>query len=472
MASYQVQDPTGGMHVIEGPEGASPDEVLSQAQSLIPKPGQIESFARGAANNFPLAPQAIAGGEALTGLGDEGGYTKNLSDWNQKAATAKAAHPVTYGAGAMTGAVAPLLIPGVGEALEASPIAGNALYGGLNAISNKDLTKDAAGTVKEAALGSGIGGATAGLLGKVFPKAATFEAQAQNKGLQSTGIGQKFLGEMKPEELAASKNFVMDNDLVGVNKEEVLQKALQKQKELGESLSNIGKSVESAGVKADYEDWNGAIKKLSDKLAGTSDTEYKTIKDLAPRYSEAMDDITNALSKDPSWASIQKLKQKFGEVAFDNMGEVKDKPAADTYFTLRDMLTNLTKKAQENPDLPNEYKQALAGYHTIDPVIEGLQKAVGAERAGTGGHAAGHGFLPRLIRSLPGQNNPGTNLATAGLATMISPHLGPLMALPTLTNPAIQSKAFSAAARQLPGIKQGASQELTDFLESKFGRKQ
>lgn len=33
---YQVKDPQGQLHVIEGPEGASPDEVLSHAQQVIP----------------------------------------------------------------------------------------------------------------------------------------------------------------------------------------------------------------------------------------------------------------------------------------------------------------------------------------------------------------------------------------------------------------------------------------------------
>jgi len=33
---YQVKDPQGNIHEIEGPEGASPDEVMKQAQSLMP----------------------------------------------------------------------------------------------------------------------------------------------------------------------------------------------------------------------------------------------------------------------------------------------------------------------------------------------------------------------------------------------------------------------------------------------------
>lgn len=34
---YQVQDPQGQVHEIDGPDGASPDEIIKQAQSLIPK---------------------------------------------------------------------------------------------------------------------------------------------------------------------------------------------------------------------------------------------------------------------------------------------------------------------------------------------------------------------------------------------------------------------------------------------------
>ncbi len=33
---YQVKDPQGQLHVIDGPEGATPDEVMAQAQKLVP----------------------------------------------------------------------------------------------------------------------------------------------------------------------------------------------------------------------------------------------------------------------------------------------------------------------------------------------------------------------------------------------------------------------------------------------------
>lgn len=40
---YQVKDPSGQLHVIEGPEGASPDEVLAQAQKVIPSSTKPEA---------------------------------------------------------------------------------------------------------------------------------------------------------------------------------------------------------------------------------------------------------------------------------------------------------------------------------------------------------------------------------------------------------------------------------------------
>lgn len=43
---YQVKDPQGAMHVIEGPEGATPDQVIAQAQKLIPSQKNPGIFGR------------------------------------------------------------------------------------------------------------------------------------------------------------------------------------------------------------------------------------------------------------------------------------------------------------------------------------------------------------------------------------------------------------------------------------------
>jgi hypothetical protein len=165
-----VTDPTLLAQLNAPGSGLKPvtDPALLQ-QLNAPDPGVLAAAGRGAANNFPLAPQAIAG---LS----QGDYSQNLTDWNAKAQAAKAAHPYAYGTGAVAGAVAPLAIPGVGEALEAAPVLGNAALGAANAISNTDLTKDPSKIAKEAAIGGVVGGAVgkgAQLLGGAMEGTAT-----------------------------------------------------------------------------------------------------------------------------------------------------------------------------------------------------------------------------------------------------------------------------------------------------------
>lgn len=92
MARYNVKDPSGQTHVIEGPDDATPDQIIEQAQRLIPS-GQpqaqpslaqnISSYARpaletlgsmggaiaGAGVGIPTGPGAIASSIAGGGLG-------------------------------------------------------------------------------------------------------------------------------------------------------------------------------------------------------------------------------------------------------------------------------------------------------------------------------------------------------------------------------------------------------------------
>ena len=44
---YQVQDPNGNIHIIEGPDGATPEQIMAQAQQIIPSSAQetTEQFA-------------------------------------------------------------------------------------------------------------------------------------------------------------------------------------------------------------------------------------------------------------------------------------------------------------------------------------------------------------------------------------------------------------------------------------------
>ncbi len=168
MGGSEMNLPAG--YTLETPAAPS----LPAGYELEQAPGELESFARGAGNNFPLAPQAIA---TLA----PGGYSQNLADWNAKAAEAKAANPISYGAGAVTGTVAPFAIPGIGPgmsaALKAEPVLANAGLGALSAISNTDLLKNPGDAVKDAAIGGTIG-AGIGKLGSMLPGGEDILAKA------------------------------------------------------------------------------------------------------------------------------------------------------------------------------------------------------------------------------------------------------------------------------------------------------
>lgn len=449
------------------PEGYQVEEApsepnLPQGYQLEETPGHLETFGRAAANNFPLAPQAIASGEAF--FGDKG-YSQNLADWNAKAKEAKAAHPVTYGAGAVTGAAAPLLIPGVGEVMASAPLTSNALLGAAGAISNTDLAQNPKEALKQAAIGAGLGAATAGAVKAFTPEASTLENIASKEALKSTGVAPSLLGRLEPEEKQALGNFIKQNDLVNMDKEKALEKALEIEDQIGSKIGEIGKQSKDLGLVANPDNHLNAAIGLDQKARELSTLANPEARKLARAYAAGRDDVMG-LGNQPGWDAIQGLKKQYGKIAFGPNGEIKNQANADTYFALSGMLKGIAKDAQSNAGLSSEYKDALQGYHQIQPVIKGLTKMAGRESAGSHG---GHGLVG-LIRSLPGQNNPAINIPTAlALTAAGHPHLGIAASLPTILNPAVRSDVAQAAANNLPKIRQGMNQELIDFLSQRYG---
>lgn len=437
------------------------DDPLFSSEPAPQQIGGLESFGRGAANNFPLAPQAIAGGEALVG---DKGYSENLSDWNAKAQAAKAANPKTYGAGAVTGAVAPLLIPGVGEALEASPIAGNALYGAANAISNTDLSKNPKEALKQAAIGGGLGAVSSKLAGALTPEASTLENAANKAALKSINLPSGELVDMTPVERGSLAQFLRENGMVGMDKEKALNNARDLLDDYGTKIGDLGDRSQELGLSMNPAEHYQAVQGLIEKSQQYSQLANREAKSLARNYKSGAQDILS-LPENPKWSDIQRLKDQYGGLAFKSTGEVKDEAAKDTYFTLKDMLSGIAQKAHENENMPAEYKTALAGYSKMHPVVSGLEKAVDAELRG-GGHGSGHGIIG-LIKKMPGPLR--TAIGAAGLATG-HPHYAMAAALPEMMNPALHSQAFGAMARNAPALRQGLTQELSDFLSSKYNK--
>lgn len=146
--------------------------------------GALMAAGRGALRNVPFAQQAVAGLE-------NGPYEENLSDLTSKAEAAKSTHPYAYGAGAVGGAMGPMLIPGVGEAMAAGYVpamAGGAAIGAAQSLSDTPLTKDPGHIAKTAAEGGGwgaLGGLAGQWIGNLFPTVSESEvgATAQKLGV-------------------------------------------------------------------------------------------------------------------------------------------------------------------------------------------------------------------------------------------------------------------------------------------------
>lgn len=421
---------------------------------VVEPPSTLESAGHAAVNNFPFGGQMAA---KVKSFGNDKGYSGNLEDWNKQTEIDKSAHPVVYGAGAVGGAIAPLFFPGVGEALEAAPIAGNAVLGGVSAAGNTDLVKHPGEALQQGIEGMGIGGLTAGILGHVLPTGVGLANIAEKKGLQS--LEMPGIGGMAPEERQGLYNFVKEKGLIGRDKTEVLEHARDLSKQFGSKIGEIGDEASNLGL--DQESQLGHIDNLlkkSEQFKGSSNREAKA---LARDYTAGASDILN-LSDNPSWNSIQKLKEQYGKLAFKSNGEIKSEGAKDTYFALKDMLKDIADKAQ-NSNLATEYKQALAGYSQMQPIESALEKSVNSEFQG--GAGMGVRGMVGLIKKMPA---PARAIAGPAAVAMGHPLLGLAAALPELTNPALQSKAASGMANlagKLPELTpQAINQMLHDHL--------
>jgi hypothetical protein len=146
----------------------------------VPQQSMAESAARGALRNVPMAQQAAAMSAPVlnkVGLSDKPDYSSELAHLTEAAEQGKEQNPASYYTGAAAGTVAPLMIPGAGEALAAAPILGNAALGATQSVSDTNLVKNPGQAAGEAAIGGGTG-AIMGSLGKYFAGKAAPTATA------------------------------------------------------------------------------------------------------------------------------------------------------------------------------------------------------------------------------------------------------------------------------------------------------
>jgi hypothetical protein len=437
MATYQVETDNGIYEV--------------ETEDPIGKP---ESFGRGAANNFPLAPQAIAGLSS-------GDYSKNLADWNAKAAQAKSANPITYGAGAVTGAMAPLAIPGVGEAMAANPIAANAALGAASAMSNTDVLQHPEEAAKDVVKGGLIGGATAGVLGKLgkaIPDEAALTARAEKNAVQSLGLPPKSM--IDAGKAGNMGKFANENQgLIKGSLTDRYAEAERLRKGFGEQVGALKEGAGTFANAADTAQFTDPLMKEAAKSAGRMDPFFKAQGNV---YTHGAQDIQQ---NGQTIEGLQALKDAYGARAFNNAtGEVKDEAAKDVWIQVTRAMDHLVDKSAP------EYQAAKTGYGQAMQASEGLGKQLGVERteggsAGVGGHG-----LHSLIKQIPGISNPETGIPMgAGMAAIGHPVLGAVVGLHSLTSsPQVRNKAFNAAASAVGPVGNVLKLGSTEALVSHF----
>ncbi len=415
MATYQVET-DGGTYEVETGEGS----------------GKLESFGRGAANNVPLLPQAIAG---LS----EGDYSKNLEDWNQKAAEAKAENPLPYGAGAVTGAVAPMLIPGVGAGLKASPILGNALYGAASAVSNTDLSKNPEEAAKEAVKGATIGAVMGKAGDMIMPSASKLEQIGQNQGVKSVGLRPgSVVDDAHFEDMG---KFIKNNDLVSGHLPERLAKVQALKQQYGQAIENSG--VGAAPLK-DATPFTDPLQAKAEEMSKMYDPQFKA---QANTYINGVKEIQQ---NGTNFAGLQKIKSAYGDRAFDKDHTVVDRAAFDVWKQASDAMKSIIK------DSPEDYQEAMKGYsHSMD-IEAGLAKQLGIERSVSQGASGvgGHG-LHSLIRQVPAFHNPSIGIPSGvAIGAMGHPVLGAALAAHSLmSNPQAKSATAYGMAKIAGGTQ-------------------
>jgi hypothetical protein len=428
---------------------------------------------RGATSMIPLGNQAYS---AIAGAAENKPYLQERQELEKEVEADKANHPIARLAGEAAGIAAPALLTGGASAPEsllgavgqgAGIGAGFGAGNAIDTIASGGSAEKAAGDV---ALGAGLGaagGATgsalAGLANKAVPAVENFAAR---KALQSANLGPEELANMTPEQILATGKMLLDKQIVkpGASTQEMFDAAKQLREDYGTSIGQIGGQARELGLSTDTKPLLAA---LEDKYQAASALSNPDEVRNALFYKKGMADIL-AMSRqnlpenlagvqgapvpsDITFDQLQRLKKSYGNSAFMN-GTVKNPAAADVYSQLSRGQQAIVKTAQNNPDLPAQLKDAMAGYSTMHPIVEGLQDVLGKERAGTLQPRA-FGIVGKLAASLPGQSNPIINALTAlGLVAAGHPLWGVGAFTATLNNPKVMASAAQSMAGAVPGV--------------------
>lgn len=493
----------------------TPDSDASKLQSTW------ESGARGALRNFPLGQQAAAAIAPINPFSEKKTYGEEMPYLTEKAEQAKEQNKKSYYAGAAAGTVAPMLLPGVGEALEAAPVLGNAALGAANGISDSDVVRDPVAAAKNAAIGGGIGGATAYGLGKVFggAKAApAVENAAEDVAPEVAAKVAPEVAESAVPEVAAPRpsgpsklngiavpdnkvapDFVPSAERVYASNlaqgmggtPRQLIKVLGKQDPV-EALGKIGAWMETAGPEG--QSLHGLLDRpgeLLGKITDLHESSGKTIGGIIDKMGTGAGfdraglevellDYAQKTADPQTEARIMKLIStsenlgKKGVSDFDALQQIKgmagkqiakDPEMSEVYGHLADKMSELVDRygqAIKQPGVAQDYAKAKVDFHNTSRLLPMLRYAEAKDLVGG---PAGHHTLRGLLSSI-------FNMATMMTGLPPVEQLGKNVALKAapvargIVNAGVNARSAALGALPTNGLSQAARMELGNFLES------
>lgn len=430
MATYEVTT-DGGTYEVETQE----------------QPSKLESFGRGVENNFPLANQAIAADSAI--FGDKS-YSKNLEEQNKSISNAKSANPISYDAGAVTGAIAPALIPGVGEAMSAAPKMAGAALGAANSIGNTDVVQNPTEALKQAAIGAGTGAALGAILPTGKGAAEEVENFANRKTVQGLGLKPGMLGIPK-EDLEDLGQFAHEAGLA----DGPLEQRVNTAKEL---LNQAGAQVGNAGAgSTPLSDASSFIDQLHNKLQESASIFGPEANAETPVYRQA---LANLSKPGLTFDELQQLKTAVGQRAFDSTGNVKNDAAADVYGLYKDAMKSIIEGS------PSEYQESMNAYGKLKDIHSALNSQFQKEQAG-GLQSKGFGMVGKLAGMIS-DGNPAVNMGAAAALAPAHPFMALGALTPLMTNPDATAGAARSVAGAIPGmmsgLKVGSIDSVTSYL--------
>lgn len=498
----------GGVPVANA-AGNGPDFSDIGGVAVAPEQGVLETAARGALRNFPGAQQIAAAAAPLNPLSEKPTYSEEIKHLTEAAEQGKALNPVAYGAGAVAGSLAPLAIPIIGEGLAAAPILGNAAMGATQSIADTNLVEHPGQAAGEAAVGGGIGGIL-GALGKYFagkaapaavaaeaPKveeaAAPILAPAERVAKPKTVLGQYNIPPGKPvsptfvpsaERQAAHMTAqglggtprqlmrIMGKDPVGkLNEIRTWLSSADKGKSIvklmdepGELLHRVQGIHDAAG-----EEIGDIVKAVGKKVSVSPRTLLGQLQEVAddfhvgdPASEQKILNIMGrlkAINKEGTFDfdALQKLKGTIGKFAS------KDPALAQAYGHFADYMNDVVERYAvlvDNPARMARYTAAKTDYRNASQLLPILRYAEAKDLVGG---AAGHVTLRGLLGSIVDLVG---NVANIPPAAQVVKNAKLLSATP------VHSAMTAAPSVLKTSLPQAAQVELTDALESRFGKKQ